>query len=568
MPDLLLLSGPSAGLRYEVVAEATIGRSPSCEIPLPEDDKLSRRHARLSVQGGQVLLSDLGSRNGTAVNGERIASEVPLRPGDRIQVGETTLLFAPPGMASLAGVTSEAASSVPLEEVLPHLGAEAALGSAGAALLGATTEAMVLRRSAEEALRALQADVAAAMLGGIDGLLTAAVVGAPSVEVPRELVRAALERSELGRSAGALCVPLVASGGLPFGVLYVERSDPHFLSSDGKLLAMLGRLSGEAYAAVRSRSGGEQGRVELVGTSRPFRKVVAHARRAAASAAPVVLSGEPGTGKRLCARYIHARSSRALGPLVTVDCRESTSVLEEVLFGRSIGSVLPPLSSALLLADGGTLLLHYVEALPRALAERLARLLARKTAPVRQGGEEPVDLRLIATAGFPLPMLVARGDAEASLARQFGGFELHLPPLRERRADVPALFEFFATRATRMSRRSPPSLSPEARKLLGAYDWPYNVHELELLGERLALLHAGAQVHAQHLSPEIRAGGSSQEPLTLQERVARLERDAISEALRASGGKKIVAARLLGISRPTLDKKLADHGLQVERRRG
>ncbi|HSP77599.1 MAG TPA: sigma 54-interacting transcriptional regulator, partial [Myxococcaceae bacterium] len=275
-----------------------------------------------------------------------------------------------------------------------------------------------------------------------------------------------------------------------------------------------------------------------------------------------------GTGKRLCARYIHARSPRALGPLVTVDCRESTSVLEEVLFGRSSGSALPPLSSALLLADGGTLLLHYVEALPRALAERLARLLARKTAPVRQGGEEPVDLRLIATAGAPLQVLAARGDAEASLARQFAGFELRLPPLRERRADVPVLFEFFATRATRMNRRSPPTLSPEARKLLAGYDWPHNVRELELCSERLALLHAGAQVRAQHLPPEIQAGSTSPEPLSLQERVARLERDAISEALRASGGKKIVAARLLGISRPTLDKKLADHGLQVRRRRG
>jgi DNA-binding NtrC family response regulator len=548
-----------------VVAETTIGRSPSCEIPLPEDGKLSRRHARLRVKDGQVLLCDLGSRNGTAVNGDLIASEVVLRPGDRVQVGETTLLFEPPGAASLARGLEEA-GRVPLEEVLPHRGAEAALGAAGAALLGATSEAMVLRRLAEEALRALNADVAAAMLGGVEGLLTAAVVGAPSVEVPRSLARAALEHSALGRSAGALCAPLVASGGLPFGVLYVERSEPDFLLADRRLLAMLGRLGGEAHAAVRSRSA-EPARVELVGGSRPFRKVLEQARRAAASAAPVVLSGEPGTGKCLGARYIHARSPRALGALVVVDCRESAS-LEEVLFGRSGGSTLPPRSSALLLADGGTLLLHHVEALPRALAERLARLLARKVAPARHGGEEPVEPRLIATASAPLSGLVERGEVEDSLARHLGGFELHLPPLRERRADIPALFEHFATPGARANRRAPPTLSPEARELLAGYDWPYNVRELELLAARLSLLHAGTQVHAQHLPPELHAGSASPAPLTLQERVSRLERDAIAEALWAAGGKKIVAARLLGISRPTLDKKLADHGLSAGRRRG
>src|SRR5690349_11663082 len=167
MPALLLLSGPSAGLRYDVQVEATIGRSPSCEIPLSEDDQLSRRHARFRVQDGQVLLSDLGSRNGTAVNGEPITGEVVLQPGDRVQVGQTTVLVQPLGAVSLAGGAPEGARLLPVEEVLPHAGTEAAVCSAGAALLGASSEAMVLRRLAEEALHALHADAAAALLGGL-----------------------------------------------------------------------------------------------------------------------------------------------------------------------------------------------------------------------------------------------------------------------------------------------------------------------------------------------------------------------------------------------------------------
>ncbi|QRO01667.1 sigma 54-interacting transcriptional regulator [Archangium violaceum] len=567
MPALLLLSGPAAGLRYEVLAEATIGRSPSCEIPLPEDDQVSRRHARFAVVDGKVRLSDLGSRNGTAVNGERISGEVVLHAGDRVQVGKTTVLVEPPGAASLVGSAPGEASHRPIEEVLPHVGAEAALYSAGTALLGATSEAMVLRHAAEQALHALHADAAAALLGSIKGLLTAAVVGAPSVEVPRDMALIALERSEQGRSDQALCSPLVASGGQPFGLLYVERSEPPFTEAEGQLAAMLGRLAGEAYVAVRSRAGGAPPRVDMAGNSRPFRKLVEQARRAAASAAPVVLSGEPGSGKSLCASYIHSRSPRALGPLVRVDCRDAAASLEEVLFGRSSGSGQPPLTSALLVADGGTLVLLHVEALPRAMAERLARLLARKTAPARQGGEEPVDFRLIVTAGTPLSALVAKGEVEASLIRQLAGLELQVPPLRERRADVPTLFELFSTRGARATRKGPPVLTPEARRLLVDYDWPHNVRELGLLAERLSLVHAGSQLHALNLPPEIQEGSAAPSSLTLQERVTRLERDAIAEALRTAGGKKIVAARMLGISRPTLDKKIEDYGLTVSRRR-
>ena len=557
MPALLLLSGPSSGLHFEVRTEATIGRSPSCEIPVPSDDQLSRRHARFLVRAGELFVSDLGSRNGTAVNGEPLQGEVGLRSGDRVQVGRTTLLVGPPGAAVMVEQTQAHARQLPIEEVLPHVGAEAAVYSAGAALLGATSEAMVLRRLAQETLHALDAEAAAALLGSVKGLLTAAVVGAPAVQVPRELAHAALERSEQGRTDRALCTPLVASGGLPFGVLYVERSEPAFSEEEGRLAAMLGRLGGEAYAAVRSRLDSRSARVEMVGRSRPFQKLVELARRASASPAPVVLYGEPGCGKSLCAGYIHSRSPRALGPLVRVDCREA-SRLEEELFGRPGGVGLPPLPSGLLLADGGTLLLQHVELLPAPVAERLGGLLARGMAPGRQGGEEPVDVRLIATA---------RSAGEASRMEALQGLELQVPALRERRADIPALFELFAARGAREAQKAPPELSPEARQLLMDYAWPHNVRELELLGERLARVHPGGRVQALELPPELQPGSASPTPLTLPERISRLERDAIADALRAAGGKKSVAARSLGISRPTLDKKIEEYQLAVSRRR-
>lgn len=567
MPALLLLTGPSAGRRYEVLSDMEVGRSPSCEIPL-KDDQVSRKHALISVHEGQVRLKDLGSRNGTLVNGERISGEVVLQPGDRVRVGSTTALFEPPPVMLVEG-GPVSPSHVPIEEVLPHVGAVAAMYSVGTALLGATSEAMVLRRLADEAAHALNADRAAALLGSSEGLLTAAVVGAQTVTVPRAVAQAALERKELVQADESLGAPLVASGGMPFGVLYVERAEPPFTEGEGQLLAALGRLGGEAYTAVHSRVEAEGALPVLAGASRPLRALLDGARRASASAAPAVFHGEPGTGKSLLARLVHARSPRALGPLVVVDCRQGPEAVDEALFGRPGAPGQPPVASALVRADGGSLLLQHVEALARPAAERLARLLARRAAPARQGGEEPVDVRMLATAPAPLPLLATRGEVEVSLARGLTGIELEVPPLRERRADVLTLLEAFMARASRRARKEPPSLGPEARRLLVDYAWPQNVRELELVGERLGLLYAGSRVGALQLPPEIQEGGAASGPQTLQERVARLERDAIAEALREAGGKKVRAAALLGISRPTLDKKIEEYGLAVERgRRG
>ncbi|MCE9671492.1 FHA domain-containing protein [Myxococcus stipitatus] len=563
MPALLLLTGPSAGRRYEIHADMAIGRSPSCDIPL-RDDQVSRKHAQLSVLDGQVRLKDLDSRNGTLVNGARISAEVVLVPGDRVRVGATTAVFEPPAVTLVEGGPTSP-GHVPIEEVLPHVGAAAALYSAGTALLGATSEAMVLRRLAEEVARALSADRAAALLGNGTGLLTAAISGAESVSVPRLLAQVALDRKELVEAETELCAPLVASGGMPFGVLYAVRGDSPFTGGEGQLLAALGRLGGEAYTAVRSRGEAESSTPVMLGGSRPLRALLESARRAANSAAPVVIHGEPGAGKTLLARTVHARSPRALEPLVVVDCRLPAEQVEEVLLGRASAPGQPPVASALLRADRGSLVLQHVEALPKPLAERLARLLARRTAPARQGGEEPVDVRLIVTSTASLPVMTSKGGLEPALGRSLMGFELEVPALRERRADVLVLTEFFVSRAARRVSKEPPVLGPDARRLLSEYGWPQNVRELELVGERLGLLYAGGRVGALQLPPEIQEGGA--EGRTLQERVARLERDAISEALREAGGKKVRAATLLGISRPTLDKKIEEYGLTVERNR-
>ena len=565
MHVLMMLTGPREGQRVELTAEVVLGRSPSVSLPI-EDGRLSRRHARVWLEGGRAHVEDLGSSNGTCVNGATLSGPVVLLPGDRVQAGETSFLYVATAPAAVSDVAASGAlRSRRLEEVLPREGLAGAVFEAALALQGATSESMVLGRAADELLRSLKVGVGAALLGGASGWVTAVVRGEGQVEVPRALLKAALDDREVASAGAEACGPLVASGGLPFGILYVAKGSGEFTCEELGLLGAMGRLAGDAYVAQRSRTAAPLLEVELIGASEPFRACVEQARHAAGEAGPVLFEGETGSGRAHLARWVHSRSARSHGPFVTVDCRGSAEVVEETLFGRASEPGLPPLISAFLLADGGTLLLAGVEALSAQAAQRVARLIERGTAPAPGGGEEPVDVRVMATALSG----DAGGGLEGSLARALCGLAVVVPPLRSRSEDLPALFERFALPLARARGAAVPRLSPEALRLLSAYRWPHNVSELRLTAERLALLHSGAEIPALLLPPEVQEGVSGEEvPRTLAERVQQLERSAIAEALREAGGKKIRAAELLGISRPTLDKKIDDYELVVHKVRG
>ena len=564
MPSLLLLTGPSAGRRYELAAEAVLGRSPSCEIPL-DDVKVSRRHARIAVGESGAVISDLGSRNGTLVNGERISVEVPLSPGDQVQVGDTTALFDPPTKAIFVEREVQDVSRVLIDHLLPRPGAEAALYQLTVALLSASSEARVLECVTEGIARDLGADQGAALIAQTEGLLTASVFGTRTAEVPRGLAQAALNQREVGVGRGTICVPMIASGGQVVGLIYAER-EKSFDEPERALLVALGRIAGEALRSVRERPGARAAGAVLVGASKTFRKAVEDARRAAAGEGAAVVLGELGTGKTALAETIHGLSPRALAPWIAVDCRQPN--VEEELFGRQSALVGAPLASgsALVRANGGTLLLKHVDSLARSSAERLGRWISRN-ASGQQEDEEPLRIRFLATSVQPLTSLAPKGQFDPELARILSATEIEIAPLRTRSADVGPLFDHFAQAAARLGRVAPPTLTPESRRLMASYAWPRNVREVKLVAEHLALLYPGAEIPATKLPPEIQQG-SVEKVRSLDEMIATLEREAISEALREARGKKIRAAAILGISRPTLDKKIEDYGLVVQKIRG
>lgn len=564
MPALIAMNGPAAGVRFEFEAEAVIGRSPACEIAL-YDSKVSRRHARLRVDGGRVLVLDLESRNGTLVNDERLERERELQPGDRLRTGEIEFLFEPSASTrevSLAEVDVGPASAAALTlEQLP------ALLQTMRALLTAASPATVVRRGAEEAAQALKASRAAVLLKGAGGPAeVAATIGGP-VAAHRALVAAALERGEATRAGGALVVPLLpagAPGPLAVGALVLERETP-FEAADRDRAVQLCRLVAEALAAARERSAvaaTPEGEV-IVGSSRALRKALEAARRAATSVHPVLVTGERGTGKSLLARWLHDRSGRREGPFVAVDARLPPGELAERLFGRE-----PDRPGALERADGGTLFLAEIGVLSPELGEGLARAFASRTvARLESERLRPSDVQLVASSSLSLSERARSGAFDPDLLRRLSAHVIELPALRERAGDVPQLVAHVAARAARRLRRAPPVIGPEALALLESYAWEGNVRELRNVVERVVeAAPAGAgEIVPEALPRELRGLGPG-DGRKLAELVERLERDAIAEALRRTRGKKIRAAALLGISRPTLDKKIADYGLEIPRR--
>ena len=558
MAALLLLSGPRSGTRVELETELTLGRSPSCDVPL-EDSKVSRRHAWVELRLGVAYLSDLGSRNGTTFAGEALSAEQALRPGDHFQVGETEVVFessAAPVPAVPSGFDETTAEGL--------IGAEEAagltrvLGSVGAA---PSAGALIFRAVAVVAER-LGAVKAGAWLGVAEATGLSLREGTEPGDVPRALVEAVAGRNLVAWSGGMLGAPLAAKGEAAMGCLFVIRGKP-FDEAERRWLAAAAREIAAAYGALRGFA--------LVLPAVPVmvkdetRERFERVRVLAQGVQSVLFTGENGSGKRFLAEYLHSRSMQADGGFVVVDCRSPAAVLDEKLFGRPAAPGVPGLKPGLARAERGTFVLHRVEALTRSFAERVARAVSTRSVRSPEGVELPIDARIVLTSSLSKVELRMPGQGATELLGVLAPEEISIPALRTTPEEVPELFAAFVGRVTSRMKGAPPRLTPEARRLLTIYAWPGNAEEVRLCAGRVGLLFAGQEVTALCLPPEIREASATEAPRSLQDRVAGLERDAILEALREARGKKIRAAALLGISRPTLDKKIEDYGLVVEK---
>jgi DNA-binding NtrC family response regulator len=304
----------------------------------------------------------------------------------------------------------------------------------------------------------------------------------------------------------------------------------------------------------------------LIGQSKAMRGVLDLVERAAQAEAAVLLTGESGTGKTLVAREIHARSRRRGGPFVPVDCGvQAEPALEEDLFGTVRGGAAASEArpSRLELARGGTLLLDEVGRMGLRLQGEILRVIETGRSSRLGGKPRPVDVRFMAAAGAGLSPAVGQGAFREDLFYRLNVIPIRLPPLRERKEDIPRLVDHFLRVYGRRAGKAVSAVSNRALLVLTEYDWPGNIRELDSTIERAVALARGRTVEVEDLMshgismgiPAVAWAGGQFKTL------AGLEKDYIEAVLRDQDGNRGRTAAILGIDRKTLWAKLKKYGL-------
>lgn len=387
-----------------------------------------------------------------------------------------------------------------------------------------------------------------------------------------------LLESLLAADPELIVVMITAHAGVNVAVEAMKRGATDFVSkpwSNERLLATVRtaaslRRSRREVAGARAVAAPSAGETPLIGASPALARVHSLVARAGPTEANVLVLGENGTGKELVARALHRHSRRADRPMLTVDLGAvAAELIDSELFGHVRGSFTDAKADRvgrIQAADGGTLFLDEIGNLPLHLQPKLLTALEqRRVTPVGSNKSVPVDIRVIAATNMTPDMLRDPRHFRQDLLFRLNTVEIELPPLRERREDVPALLDHFLDLYARRYGRPAPELTARARAALAAHDWPGNVRALRHAIERAVILAGETALEpedfalgtpAQRIAPEaVRAPAA--DDLNLD----RVERRLVEEALRKHGYNISAAAADLGLSRAALYRRMEKHGL-------
>lgn len=315
----------------------------------------------------------------------------------------------------------------------------------------------------------------------------------------------------------------------------------------------------------------------IVGRSVLLQRAIQRARAAASTNADVLVEAESGTGKELLARFIHDSSDRSRKPFVAVNCAAvPESLLESELFGHGRGAFTGAVASKpgkFELADGGTILLDEIGEMPLHLQPKLLRALQeREFERLGESRAVHVDIRVIATTNVSLSEMVDRGQFRSDLYYRLNVIPLTLPPLRDRREDIPALARFFSDRYAAQSQSNPPRLHLEFLDRLQSHPWPGNVRELANFMRRVVTLNDTDEIDAGCFDMEFQGAARVSEGTRLQPTAAaagtpirQLERLHVESTLALTEGNRTHAAEMLGISLRTLRNRIREYGLPPRR---
>jgi len=610
VPILRIISGIGEGTDLVLGTQpVTIGRDPRAGLRI-SDPKSSRSHAEVRNDNGRWMLVDLGSSNGTWSGESRIES-MPLSEGFTFRIGKTMIRFEHRFPRDAVGQATAMDTTSPvllegLEEGEPSLLAVSgsSVGRTNAYL--ALLHQIVLKSNAasdrdalfelldEAAAEALEGDRCAVFLPTADGWALwpaherrlRARYGA--VPFARTLLQAVKQRhapllctrqGDISPSASmveagvrsAMAAP-VQIGSECDALLYVDRiagtapftrTELEFLAAVANQLAV--QLHNRNQVAtlemeverLQARPAVEQ--AALVWKDPLMQEVDGFIAKAAIARSPILIRGEPGSGKELVARLVHQRSERAQRPLQIINCAALTDA-EVVLFGRFMPNG-EPRPGLIELADQGTVYLDDVDALPAAAQALLLVLIDRgEFNRPGDGALRRVDVRIIASTSRDLEDEVFAGRFRADLRPRLDVLGVSVPPLRNRPADIDALADHFLGETARKLQVPVRRLAPEARALLLRYAWPGNVRQLKNAIERAGVVAQAEVIRSQDLPESLRTAEPSPAIGGTITTLAEVERVHIQRVLEHCGGNKKAAAEILGIDRSTLYAKLRQFG--------
>jgi len=562
MPTLRVARGRSTAEEFRFAEELVIGRAESCDVRV-FDEAASRSHAVVRPEGGAYVLVDQGSLNGTFVNGRRVERHV-LRTGDEITVRNLTLVYVADGAAERPTVLSEKLSiQSRIEEPAAArvTGAEEELVGRLAAVYRFTSVLTAgprqLRPGIVKALEEIFGPCRAALVlpDGDLGACSRSVVD--HCRGRKEAILVTEPQADLPHASSLVAEKILCAMAAPldgFGALYVDRSRGAPLAdADLQLLTALANAAVPVLRPAGSPPPPLASTQEILGTSPAIERLRVEIAKVAPTPATALITGETGTGKELVARALHALSPRASGPFVAVNCAAFVeTLLEAELFGHEKGAFTGAdraRAGRFEQAHGGTIFLDEVGEMQPALQAKLLRVLETREFH-RVGATKPmrVDVRIVAATNRDL----RAGGFREDLYYRLGVVTLHCPPLRERAGDVRLLARhFLGDRA----------FTEAALGKLEAYAWPGNVRELRNVCERCAVLTRGTTIDVDALPLEVRLGGGAPREEGTVKTLKEMEKEMVARALEATGGNRTRAAKLLGISYPTLKKKIDEYGV-------
>jgi transcriptional regulator with GAF, ATPase, and Fis domain len=618
IPTLRVMSGQNTGKLLKVVKQCVVGRANDCDLVIP-DRKVSRYHMKVIPINNSLVIQDLDSTNGVFLNGRQIQKEEQPQHGDMILIGETFLTVALPKRksheryGSRVLVTVSTSDETHFDEVSnPEKLHKEILGEDDLRIL---VEILSLARDIQEPsacfrriLKRLvdlfEADYAVICLASGNEYEPAIIQSrekeihflsaiiqktlAQSKGILIQNLRAQLKGTaseKIGKElpSSQMCVPFTDRGKI-VGLIALASKRPYIFSRTflDLLTVLANHLAPIVALACRTDILERVHSVEkehlthpIIGESAPIMKIMRLIDQVAKQPISILITGETGSGKELVARAIHNNGQNPDGPFISINCAAiPEDIFEAELFGYEKGAYTGAYQSKpgkFELSQDGTLFFDEIGELPLPLQAKIMRVL--ETQEFTRLGSNRIlrtNARFLFATNRNLLQMVKDKRFREDLFFRINSFEIPVPSLREHLEDIPLMVDYYLDRIQKeIVRTAPLRYTPQVIGAFLAYHWPGNVRELRNVLEQMAILAESGELDESLLPERLRFGFSSSKNLPEEEKgllhdiTSKTHKQIVIQALKKARGEKKKAARILGISRPTLDKKIREYGIII-----